>query len=115
MAGKTEKATLLGGLAASFLASICCIGPVVFALLGLSGAGFIAAFEDYRPLFITVAVIFLGVSFYFTYKKKPAEECEDGSYCANPKSDKWNKIILWFSTIIIVIFIFFPTLSTLLI
>lgn len=107
---KAQKTTLIGSVLTAILASVCCIGPLVFAVLGISGAGFILKFEAYRPLFIIVATALLGTAFYFTYKKKPAEECADGTYCANPKSDRINKIILWVATGLVVIAIFFPTI-----
>lgn len=105
-----HKTTLIGSILTAILASICCIGPIVFAVLGISGAGFVLKFEAYRPLFIILAVGLLGTAFYFTYKKKPAEECADGTYCANPKSDRINKIILWIATVLIFAAIFFPTI-----
>lgn len=108
--GHVGKASLVGSLVTAFLASICCIGPVVFAILGISGAAFVQRFEEYRPLFIIFAVGFLGTSFYFTYRKKPAEQCETGSYCANPRSDRINKIVLWIATVLVAIFIFFPSI-----
>ena len=107
MSSKTQKATLVGGVLASLVASICCIGPI-FAVLGVSSAGMISKFEAYRPIMIAVTVIFVGVAFYQTYKKKPAQECIEGSYCATPKSDKWNKAILWASSVLILGFITFP-------
>lgn len=110
MKEKTQKATLLGSLVAGLLASICCIGPVIFAILGLSGITFIQKFEDYRAVFIGVAALLLGVAFYFTYRKKPPEECDPESFCANPKSDRINKIILWVATVLIAFFIFFPNI-----
>lgn len=109
-ANKAQKTTLAGSLFTAILASICCIGPLVFAVLGISGAGFILKFEAYRPLFISLASVLLGAAFYFTYKKKSADECADGSYCANPKSDRINKIILWVATGLVFIAIFFPTI-----
>lgn len=108
--GRMQKASLAGSLVSAFLASICCIGPVVFAILGVSGATFVQKFESYRSLFIVVTVLLLGTAFYFTYKKKPAEECVPGSYCANPKSDRVNKIVLWIATVLVAFFIFFPDL-----
>jgi len=108
--GRIRKASIVGSLLTAFFASICCIGPVVFAILGISGAAFVPKFEEYRPLFIAFAVAFLGVSFYFTYRKKPAEQCETGSYCANPKSDKINKIVLWIATAFIALFLLFPSI-----
>ncbi|MBI3535698.1 MAG: mercury transporter [Deltaproteobacteria bacterium] len=108
MSLNTQKTTLISSIISAVLASICCIGPIVFAVLGVSGAGFILKFEQYRPLFIVVATVLLGVGFYFTYKKKPAEHCEPGTYCANPKSDRLNKIILWIAAILVAFFVFFP-------
>lgn len=108
MKEKTQKATLIGSLVAGFLASICCIGPVVFAILGLSGVTFIQKIEQYRTIFIGVSALLLGIAFYFTYRKKPAEECDPESFCANPKSDRINKIVLWVATVLIAFFIFFP-------
>lgn len=110
MKEKTQKVTLVGSVVAGFLASICCIGPVVFAILGLSGMTFILKFEEYRNVFIGVAVLLLGVAFYFTYRKKPPEECDPESFCANPKSDLINKIVLWGATVLIAFFIFFPNI-----
>lgn len=110
MKDKTQKATLAGSLVAGFLASICCIGPVVFAILGFSGITFIQKFEQYRNVFIAAAALLLAVGFYFTYRKKPPEECDPGSFCANPKSDRINKIVLWFATVLIAFFIFFPNI-----
>jgi mercuric ion transport protein len=107
---KVQKTTLIGSILTAILASICCIGPLVFAILGISGAGFILKFEAYRPLFIVLATALLGTAFYFTYKKKPAADCADGTYCANPKSDRINKMVLWIATVLVVIAIFFPTI-----
>ncbi|MBI2605064.1 MAG: hypothetical protein HYW49_03180 [Deltaproteobacteria bacterium] len=107
---RIQKASVVGSIVTALLASLCCIGPVVFAILGISGAAFVQKFEVYRPLFIALAVVFLGTSFYFTYRKKPAEECAPGSYCADPRSDKINKIFLWLATVLVAFFIFFPAI-----
>lgn len=108
MSLKAQKTTLIGSIISAILASICCLGPIILAVLGISGAGLILKFEPYRPLFIVVATILLGTGFYLTYKKKPAEQCEPGTYCANPKSDRLNKIILWVAAILVAFFVFFP-------
>lgn len=108
MSSKVQKTTLIGSIISAILASVCCLGPIVFAVLGISGAGFILKFEQYRPLFIGVAAALLGTGFYLTYKKKPAEQCEPGSHCANPNSGRLNKIILWVATVLVALFVFFP-------
>ena len=67
-----------GGLLTAFLASICCIGPVVFAALGVGvgatgfladTAGVLKALLPYRPLFIGLTMILLGMSIYLAYRK----------------------------------------------
>lgn len=108
MDDKAQKVTLLGSIIAAIVASACCVGPVIFALLGVSSAGLLSKMEPYRPILSVLTLGLLGIAFYFSYRKKPAEECEEGSYCANPKSDKWNKRILWMATIFIIGFLTFP-------
>jgi len=108
MGNKTQRATLIGGIVASIAASACCVGPVIFAVLGVSSAGMLTKMEPYRSMISLITLALLAAAFYYTYKKKPADECEDGSYCANPKSDVWNKRILWIATVIILGFLTFP-------
>ncbi|MFQ5647254.1 MAG: mercuric transporter MerT family protein [bacterium] len=110
-ADKFRKTTLTGSVISAFLASACCIGPVVFALLGIGGAGFISQFEEYRPLFIVISVLFLGTGFYFTYRKK--SECGADSSCANSKSDRINKVVLWAAVSLVAVFTFFPSIAAL--
>jgi len=108
MSTEMQKVSLAGSLISGILASVCCIGPIVFAVLGIGSVGFILKFEKYRPLFIVVAAVFLGTAFYFTYKKKPAAHCEPGTLCANPESDTMNKVVLWIATVLVAFFVFFP-------
>ncbi len=110
MSTQIKNTGLAGTILASALASVCCVGPLVFAILGISGAAFARSFEPLRPYFVGLTVFFLGVAFYFTYTKPPAELCEDGSYCANPKSDRINKTVLWIVAVLALIFIFSPNL-----
>lgn len=105
---KAQKTTLFGGLVAAFLASICCLGPIIFALLGLTGVGFIAAFDTYRPYLIGLTLVLLMAGAYFTYRKK--DECDPESLCANPKSSRSNKIIFWSIAALAIGFLFAPSL-----
>lgn len=108
MENKAQKATLIGSIVASLIASACCIGPIVFAVLGVSSAGLLTKMEPYRPAITIFTLLLLGFAFYFTYRKKPVSECEEGTFCANPKSDTWNKRILWISAVLITAFLTFP-------
>ena len=53
---------VIGAIAAAIAASGCCIGPLVLAVLGVSGAwvGNLTAFEPYRPIFMTLTLGLLG-------------------------------------------------------
>ncbi|NOX89119.1 MAG: hypothetical protein GXO77_08835 [Calditrichaeota bacterium] len=97
------RRSLIGAIVAAIVASICCVGPLALLALGIGGAWIsnLTALEPYRPIFIAITLIFLAYAFYKVYKKPKAEECESESYCANPKSERINKISLWVATFII--------------
>ncbi len=61
----------LGTFAVIF--SLCCVGPFMITLLGVSGAIFIASFEPYRIYIIAVAAALLAFSFWRVYRK--ADNC----------------------------------------
>ncbi len=107
------KRGLTGTILAAVAASVCCIGPLVLLALGVGGAwvGSLTALEPFRPYFMGITFIFLGYAFYRIYRKPGAEECEPGSYCANPKSDKINKISLWSVTLLILILFSVPYIA----
>ncbi len=72
-------------IVSAFIASACCIGPLVFALLGIGGAGLLVKFEPYRPYFMAVTFALLGTGFYLTYRKpKTAGSVAGGPECDCP-------------------------------
>ena len=72
-----------GGIFAALASSLCCVGPLVLTVLGVSGAGFLAKFDAIRiPMIVVVAILF-GYAGYVLYKKR--NTCEVGSICADPK------------------------------
>ena len=109
-----NKATLtsVGSIFSALLTSLCCIGPVVFSVIGAGSLGFAAAFESYRPYLLALTVIFLGSAFYFTYRKREIH-CEDRT-CRVETASIWNKILLWVAAVVALIFMFFPQILTLL-
>src|SRR5919197_3631828 len=60
-----------GAIGAAFLASLCCIGPVLFVTLGV-GAGLAARFEPLRPAFTVLTLALLALGFYVVYGRRPA-------------------------------------------
>ena len=79
---------LIAGILSAVGASICCVGPLVLLALGVSGAwiGSLTALEPYRPVFIGLTLLFLGLAFYRLYLVRPA--CSPESACANPRTLK---------------------------
>ena len=61
--------TALGVIGAAVGASACCIGPVVFSLLGAGALGASAVkLEGYRPWFLGLTLVLLGVAFFSAYR-----------------------------------------------
>lgn len=92
------------GVIGAVLASSCCIAPLVLLTLGVSGAwiGNLTALEPYKPVFLGVALVFIGLGFrQVFFKPKPA--CEDGSYCARPESAIVTQVALWVATLLVVL------------
>lgn len=86
----------------AFLASACCVGPLVLLTLGISGAwiGNLTALEPFKPIFAVIALGFIGAGFRQVYFRKPTV-CEPVSYCARPSSARITKSALWTSLILV--------------
>lgn len=93
----------IGGLSAALLASVCCIGPLVFAALGvgvgatgfLAGtAGVLKGLLPFRPAFIGLTIFLLGIGFYLAYWR-PESVCAPGDVCAQGSPKGRNRTWLW--------------------
>ena len=87
---------LVGAIVTGFLASACCIGPLLVVFLGISGAGVLMQFEPYRHYFTVLMFLFIGLGFYLTYRRPRATE---GGVCTTA-GRKTQKIALWIATIL---------------
>lgn len=92
---------LTGGVIAGLGASICCIGPLVLVALGLGGAaaGLIEFFTPLRPVFIGLALLFLGFAAYRLFFLPKV--CAPGTSCGDPKTLR-NQRLLFFGVVIVV-------------
>src|SRR5260370_40526786 len=86
MDDRKERSLTKAGRAASSVAavgaSICCIGPIAAAFLGLTSLGALVKYERFRPLFSGLTLLLLAGALYLTYRRRPASACEPGSICA---------------------------------
>ena len=107
---RAQGATLVGSVVGGVLASVCCIGPLVFAVLGISGAAFAHRFEAFRPYFLVLTYLLLGTAFYLTYRPAKAE-CGPGEACEMPRANRAGKLMLWIAAVVVVLTTAFPLYS----
>ena len=77
-----EGLTAIAGVLGAIAASSCCVLPLLFVSLGVSGAwiGNLTALAPYQPIFVAITLGFLGTGFWLVYlRPKPA--CTDGEAC----------------------------------
>ena len=107
-----SRRTLGAAIAAAVAASICCVGPLVLIALGASGAWMssLTFLEPVRPLLTLATGGFLGYAVARVYAKAAEPEvCEPGGLCADPKTDRVNKIALWGVTALVAGLLMVPT------
>jgi mercuric ion transport protein len=112
---QTGKVTLLGGAVAALLSSLCCLGPLVLVMLGVSGAwiGNLTALEPYRPLFIGVALVCMVLAYRHIYRAPAAETCEPGTLCALPQTQRLYQRLFWVVSTLVLVALTFPYLMPL--
>lgn len=87
-----------GGILASIVASLCCVGPLILTILGVSGAAVLSKLETLRVPMILLVLVFFGVAGFVLYRKR--NSCEAGSICADPKKFKKMVIFYWIGLVI---------------
>ena len=89
------KLALAGGLLAGIGASACCVGPLLLLSLGIGGAwvGHLTALEPYRPIFIALTVLFLGLAFRKLYLVPQTCAVEDS--CIADRTRRVQRILFW--------------------
>ena len=107
----------VGGLGAALLASVCCIGPLIFAALGVGigatgflagAAGVLKGLLPYRPAFIGLTILLLGISFYLAYGKPKTAVCAPGELCAPGARSSMNRAWFWIMTAFALVLILAP-------
>src|SRR5712692_5430906 len=103
-----EKHLAVGGaVVAAIVASLCCVGPVLFAVLGLGAFGAASLFEAARPYLLVAAVLLLASGFYWTYfRKQPA--CAPGESCATKPVSRAGRAGLWIASAAVIAFALAP-------
>lgn len=101
-------AASIAAVGAAFLASLCCIGPLVFVAFGV-GASLASHFEPLRPALSVLTIGLLTIGFHVVYSKRPARDvaCDENEQCVVPHHarDRW---LLWLATAITLAILTFP-------
>lgn len=109
----TGKGSLIAGAVAAVGASVCCVGPLVLLALGISGTwiGSLTAMEPFRPFFVILTLVFLGLAFRKLYLAP--QVCVPGTPCANPDTRRRQRAIFWIVTALLVGLLAVPWLAPL--
>lgn len=114
--GAATTITTTGGLVVAFLASLCCLGPVALAALGVGvgATGFLAGTADalkallpYRPVFIGLTALLLGAGFSLAYRT-PKSRCAPEATCVPTSDRRRGRVILWIASVLALALILAP-------
>lgn len=110
MAQLTGKSSLIAGVLAAIGASVCCVGPLVLLALGIGGTWVsnLTAMEPYRPVFIGLTLLFLGLAFRKLYVVP--QVCASGTPCANPHTRKRQRLTFWVVAVLLLGLLAVPSL-----
>lgn len=104
---KEERLASGGAILAAIAASLCCLAPLVFVVLGLGAFGAAAFFETARPYLLGAAVVLLAFGFYRSYFR-PAESCAPDGTCIGKPINRASRVILWIAAAGVIAFALSP-------
>ena len=108
-----------GAVVAALLASLCCVGPVLFVTLGI-GAGLASRFEPLRPFFTLLTLGLLALGYHTVYGRKAVTSsadappaCGPDGACHVPRNRTRDKTLLWVAIALAALLLTFPQWSRL--
>jgi mercuric ion transport protein len=98
----------LGAVTAAIGASACCVIPLLFLSLGLSGAWMstFTIMEPARPFFIMLTIVFMGLGYRKLYATPSV--CEAGESCTTANIQRRQRMLFWIGSFFILILLAFP-------
>lgn len=108
MASLNVRSSIVAGILAAVVASACCVGPLVLLFAGIGGAwvGKLTVMEPYRPFFIGLTLLFLGLAFRRLYLVP--QVCVPGTPCADPRTIKRQRLIFWMTSTLLLSLLAIP-------
>lgn len=113
-AGDATKYAAIGGVIGAIAASTCCILPLAFFSLGISGAwiGQLTALAPYQPFILVLTAGSLGYGYWTVYRAR--KNCS-GDACARPLPGRLVMGALLGSTALVVLALLWPYLLPLIV
>lgn len=107
------KRSLVAGALAAVGASLCCVGPLVLLALGIGGAWIanLTVLEPFRPFFIGLTLLFLGLAFSQLYLRPQA--CDLDKPCAGADTLKRQRLLFWLASVPLLALLAVPWLAPL--
>lgn len=108
---KTDNKLIGAGLLTAIAASLCCITPVLALIAGSSGlASTFSWLEPFRPYFIGLTILALGLAWYQKLNPKPQDDCG----CVVEVKPKFiqSKMFLGIVTAFAIVMLAFPYYSS---
>lgn len=91
----------------AFVASLCCLLPLTMVLLGLGSGAFMMTTMQFRPLFLPLGILGVGLGYYLYFRER--HRC-NALGCQMARS-RLNLVLLGVATVMLVIevaFVLFP-------
>lgn len=91
------SAGTLGAAITTVFASLCCVGPAAFAVLGATGVTFAALLTPYRPYLLAASALLLGYGFWRVYRPaaSPAGAACPARVGRPMRLMLWGSLVLW--------------------
>lgn len=105
---RRSRRAALGAVFAAVGASLCCVGPVVAAVVGVGALGALArAMEPWRPYLTIATLVLLGAAFVWAYRPGPMACGPDGR-CDDPRSRRRARRWVWGAAVLAAVVWSFP-------
>lgn len=106
-----DNSLRFASIVAAGAASLCCIGPLVAAGLGVGAFGAAAVFEELRPYLLGLTALLLAGAFHLAYRKSPEAQCADGVCAVSPEKKRKQKMLFWVFAAAVAVLAAFPNYS----
>ena len=98
-----ERLLAATALVSAVAASSCCVLPLLFVSVGISGAwiGTLTALAPYQPIFLGLAAASIAAGFWSVYRRRQAARA--GPDRGTPVSRRVTKAALWAGLVVLIV------------